>query len=309
MNLAKLKQQMDLFPDDDNIYLLESITDSAGFFVNNSQLYYLAEDDSNYSYESIETDFLKLQSHIKIHSVTNSSTYRDGYYNSIVYLNSLEESNAESFIKFCILHAVNQKELSFKDFFYSLISLFQLPSEQAYKNAIGLYGELKFMQYSKDTLNKDISNFWHARGSLSQYDFSNGEMGIEVKTTTTDTRDVSIKHNQIFENENCYLAVVDCSIIENGETIEDLIKKMEADKCGYNSINFSINLEKEKKRVSKRDLKELRFTTKSVKFFDTLKLNPFPVVPDNVNKLKYRLDLSDSKPLTQYEELKLLERF
>ena len=85
MNLAKLKQQMDLFPDDDNIYLLESITDSAGFFVNNSQLYYLAEDDSNYSYESIETDFLKLQSHIKIHSVTNSSTYRDGYYNSIVY--------------------------------------------------------------------------------------------------------------------------------------------------------------------------------------------------------------------------------
>ena len=84
---------------------------------------------------------------------------------------------------------------------------------------------------------------------------------------------------------------------------------MEADKCGYNSINFSINLEKEKKRVSKRDLKELRFTTKSVKFFDTLKLNPFPVVPDNVNKLKYRLDLSDSKPLTQYEELKLLERF
>lgn len=309
MDIAEIKQQLESIVDTSSIYLIEALSDNAGFFANGGKLLYLATDKFVYPYEGIETDYLKLQTHVRINAVKNNQTFKDGYYNIIIYKGSLMDLNWESFIKLCSIHAHNADELNFKDFFYSLITLFQLPGEQAFKNAVGLYGELKFMQYAKRRINSDISHSWHRGGSYSQYDFSNGELSIEIKTTLSDNLNVTIKHSQIFGEHPCILVTINCEQYENGETIEEVISSMYQDSTAYNGINFSINLAKELKRVSPKDVKEIRFGIKQIDFFKAADINPFPSVPDVVSKLIYKLDISELIPLSESEIDSILETF
>jgi hypothetical protein len=255
MDIENIKAQIQPITDTSSIYLLEALTKAAGFFATDGKLLYIAKDIYEYTYEGIETDYLKLQTHVRISSVKNNQTFSDDYYNIIIYKGNLDDSNISSFIQLCTIHANNSDDLNFKEFFYSLISLFQLPAEQAFKNAVGLYGELKFMQYAKERTKIDISTFWHKSGSYSQYDFSNGESNIEIKTTMSDNSEVTIKHQQIFGDHPCTLVAINCEQYENGETIAEVIAAMYADSDAFNGMNFSINLAKELKRVSIVDVK------------------------------------------------------
>ena len=297
MDRAEIKKQIDSITDTSNIYLIEALSDSSGFFASEGQLLYMAIDSFGYPYEGIETDYLKLQTHVCVNAVQDNQTYKDGYYNIIIYKGTLDDSNVESFIKLCSVHAHNADELNFKEFFYSLIALFQLPTEQAFKNAVGLYGELKFMQYAKQCTGNDISNSWHKSGSYSQYDFSNGELSIEIKATLSDNTEVTIKHSQIFGEHPCILVVINCEQYQNGETIEEVISSMFQDDTAFNNMNFSINLAKELKRVSIKDVKESRFGLREINFFNAEDINPFQTLPDAVSRLNYRLDTSSFTPL------------
>ena len=309
MDIMNLKSQIESITDISSIYLIESITEFAGFFANDTKLVYIARDLYEYQYEGIETDYLKLQTHVRISSVKNNQTFSDGYYNIIIYNGNLDDSNIASFIQLCTIHAKNYNDLNFKDFFYSLIALFQLPVEQAFKNVVGLYGELKFMQYVRNRKNIDISNSWHRSGPFSKYDFSNGDSNIEIKTTLIDNTNVSIKHQQIFGDDSCTLVVISCDQYENGETIEEIISEMYSDPIAFKGMNFSINLAKELKRVSAKDVKELRFGVKNIQFFEANKINPFPVIPDTVSELKYKLDISEITPLTESEIDSVIDLF
>jgi hypothetical protein len=299
MDAVKIKLLIESITDTSAIYLLEALSSTSGFFSNDSKLLYIAKDDYNYSYEGIETDYLRLQTHVRISAVQNNPTFNDDFYNIIIYKGSLTDGNINSFIQLCTIHSHHANELNFKEFFYSLISLFQLPVEQAFKNAVGLYGELKFMQYAKERRNIDISNSWHRRGSYSQYDFSNGEKSIEIKTNLSDNSIVTIKHHQIFGEHPCYLVVIDCEQYENGETIEELIGSMYDDPLFFNGMNFTINLAKELKRVSVKDIKEVRFGIRNIQFFDTDKINQFPSISEAISKLTYQLDVSEFTSLSE----------
>jgi hypothetical protein len=309
MDVRSIVNIIDAIEDENSIYLIEPISELAGFFLHQKCLLYVAKDIDGYTYEEIETEYLRLQTHVHISAVENDQTFEDGEYNIIVYKGRLTDNNIESFAQVCVAHANNTEELKFKDFFYSLISLFQLPSNQSYKNAIGLYGELKFMQFTVERFNHDISNSWHKRGSYSQYDFSNGEKSIEVKTTTSEQRTVEIKHQQIFGENPCWLANVVCEQYENGETIEEVIAAMHMDKRAFNSINFSINLAKELKRVSQNDVRDIRFRLNNIQLFDSQKVNPFDIVPDTVEKLQYRLDLSSAEEMKESLVNELISEF
>lgn len=299
MNAIEIKHLIESITDTVGIYLLAPLSATSGFFTNAGKLLYVAKDIYNYLYESIETEYLKLQTHVRISAVKNNQTFEDDYYNIIIYKGSLTDRNLDSFIQLCTVHTNNSDDLNFKDFFYSLITLFQLPAEQAFKNAVGLYGELKFMQYAKEQRNIDISNSWHRSGSYAQYDFSNGEKNLEIKTTLSDNSTVTIKHQQIFGDHPCYLVVIDCMQYENGETIEEIINSMYADSLFFNGMNFSINLAKELKRVSIKDVKELRFSARKIQFFDSDYINPFSTVPEAVSKLNYSLDISEFTALPE----------
>lgn len=309
MDISYITTQIESITDTSSIYLIEALTDTAGFFANDGKFLYIAKDIYGYPYEGIETDYLKLQTHVRINSVKNNQTFSDDYYNIIIYKGNLDDSNIASFIQLCTIHANNSDDLNFKEFFYSLIALFQLPAEQAFKNAVGLYGELKFMQYAKGRKNIDISTAWHKSGFYSQYDFSNGASSIEIKTTMSDNSEVTIKHQQIFGEHPCTLVAINCEQYENGETIEEVISAMYSDPDAFNGINFSINLARELKRVSMNDVKEIRFGVRQIQFFATEDINPFPSVPDTVSKLSYKLDISELTPLSETDSDAILETY
>ncbi len=309
METALIKEKIQSINDDSNVYLIDPLSEDDGFFSCAGKLIYVSRDDGRCNHDEIKTSFLDLQIHVRISSVQNNQTFKDDYYNLITYNGNLEDSNLESFVRLCIVYSKNLKELDFKEFFYSLVELFQLPSDQSKINIIGLYGELKFMENVYESQGIDISDCWHKRGSFSQYDFSNGKQNIEVKTTLKNDCCVTIKHNQIFGNHSCILAAVLCEYYDNGETVEELVTKMNDCPDAFNCLNFSINLEKELKRVLANDVKNTRFSLDKILLFDSKVINPFHVLPDQVENLKYDLDISELSFLDDDTSVSLLENF
>ncbi len=309
MNIETIKEQLSHITDLASIFLLVPLSENAGFFANGGNLLYVAKDTFNYPCEGIETDYLKLQTHVRISAVKNNQTFRDDYYNLIVFKGKIDDSNLVSFVKLCEIHSNNSSDLNFKEFFYSLITLFQLPAEQSYLNIVGLYGELKFMEFALQHANVDISNSWHKNGSYSHYDFTNGEQNIEVKTILSGDYDVTIKHQQVFGEPSCTLAVVVCNQTDDGETIKELIASFYNNPSAFNSIGFSINLEKELKRVSANDADNLRFKVDEILFFNANDINPFPVLPSDISNLSYKMDVSDLTPMSDESAISLISQF
>lgn len=165
------------------------------------------------------------------------------------------------------------------------------------------------MEYAYQYTATDISNSWHKNGPYSQYDFSNGKTSLEIKTTLSEKNNVAIKHQQLFGDHPCYLAIVVCEQYENGQTVEELISSMFSNLSAFNGVNFSINLAKELKRVAIKDVKELRFGVKEFLFFDSHLINPFPELPDNISELSYRLDFHELTPLDSSASENLLKQF
>lgn len=293
--------------DEQTLFMIESVTSTEGFFTTEKKLLFVAKDAEGYLTEGIETDYLKLQTHVHISAVENDHTFENDDYNIIIFKGELKGDNIEAFVHLCEIYAYNSCELGFKEFFYSLIQIFQLPSEQSYINAVGLYGELKILQYAYKTHGVDISRCWHIKGSKSKYDFSNGEECIEVKTTSSEDCKISIKHSQIFEDEKCCLAVVICDQTDNGETLEELVRFFRESE-GFNGIEFAINLEKEKSRISKSDFLKQRFRLQNIMFYRTENVNPFDDLPDNVFSLEYKMDLSEEEYLQEPDIKEILKR-
>ena len=77
----------------------------------------------------------------------------------------------------------------------------------------------------------------------------------------------------------------------------------------FQNFNFSLNIAKELKKVSPRDIQELKFSTNSIQFYDAREINPFSDLPDNISELKYRLDVSDCTNIKSTELVGVLEKF
>lgn len=286
-------------PSNSNLYLIVKLSNSSGIFATNGKLAFMAENRDSKNSESIETEYLSLQTNVHIHSVENDASFNDGFYNIILFKNDSKDCNFSSFVQLCKIYSNNISELNFKDFFYSLISLFQLPTEQFFKNALGLYGELKFMQYMWQQHKIDISLDWHKSGSYSTFDFS-GSNNFEVKSVLSSELSVTIKHAQIFNEHKCILVVVNCEKYDSGETIMNVIEWLENQDHAFNSLSYNINLQKELKRISFSQATSLRFFTTKITMFDTVSINPFDYLPDKISGVSYKYDLTDELPLEEY---------
>lgn len=309
MDGLKIVKALDNIKDKDTLYLIESITEKTGFFSSEGKLIFIVKDEAGLTTEGITTEYLKLQTHIKISPVKNFQTFEDGYYNLIIFNADSSNDNIFDFINLCEIYAENEEELSFRDFFYTLISIFQLPSQKKYINAIGLYGELKFMEQCAREMDLDLSKYWHRKWELSKYDFSNSDNFIEIKSTSTGSDIVTIKHNQIFEVSDGYLVLVSSIIDDTGETIDELIERMQAEKNYFNNINFNVNLTKELKRISELDCKTVRFVLMEIKMFNTRDINPFDNIPVEVKELVYKYDMSECIEIEKGEIIGLLNDF
>lgn len=309
MDGLEIVKALDNIKDKDSIYLIEPITEKTGFFSSDGKLIFMAKDEEGLTSEGIETEYLELQTHVPISSVKNFQTFEDGDYNLITFTAESSNDNIFDFINLCEIYAENEEELSFRDFFYTLISIFQLPSQKKYMNAIGLYGELKFMEHCAKEMNLDISQYWHRDGELSKYDFSNGDSFIEIKSTSNGSDIATIKHKQIFEVSDGYLVLVSTYRDDTGETIDQLIESMQAEKNYFNNMNFNLNLTKELKRVSESDCQTVRFVVNDIKMFNTKDINPFDDIPVGITELNYKYDLSECIEIEEGEIINLLNDF
>lgn len=283
-------------PKDNTLYLLEKFPSEAGLFTSNGNVFYLVRNLEQCTPMSIKTDFLKLETNIYVSAFNPSvSSFDNGHYNSVELQlsdSSESKSNLSAFINLCLAHSTYLCGKDFTSFFDSLVSLFQLPREQQYKNLLGLIGELLWIEYVYQQFGKDLSDFWHTDGVSSKLDFVCPQFCFEIKTTISDSQTFTIKHNQLFSNvKNNYLIAVVLEENNKGRTLEEVILELFNDHNYCNSMRFTINVEKEKRRISPFEMRAKRFILQKITAYRASEINPFAIIPDNVGDLSYKLDL------------------
>ena len=291
-----LLEKVHIIPHDNTLYLLEKLPCETGLFASNGNVLYLVPNNENCSSLSIKTEYLRVETNIFVSAFNPSvSSFENGCYNYVeLQLDATNdiEANLSAFKNLCLAHATYKHGKDFMQFFDSLVSLFQLPREQQYKNLIGLIGELLLIEYVYQNFKEDLSLYWHSEGSSSRLDFACPYANFEVKTTQTDSLSFTIKHNQLFSNsENNHLVAVTIEENNSGRTLEELITRLLQDPVICNGMNFSVNLEKEKRRISPSEINSRRFILKKIGIYHAAEINPFEHIPDCVEDLSYRLNL------------------
>lgn len=296
MEINQLLSKIRSVPKDNTLYLLEKFPCETGLFASNGNVLYMVRNDEQCASMNVKTDFLNLDTNIFVSAFNQSvSSFENGYYNSVEFELSESgdlEANLSAFVNLCLAHSTYMRGKEFMSFFDSLVSLFQLPREQQYKNLVGLTGELLLIEYVFQNYKEDLSLYWHNEGSSSRLDFTCPYANFEVKTTAADSLSFTIKHNQLFVNsdENYLIAI---SIEENnsGRTLEELITMLLQNPVICNSMNFSVNIEKEKRRISPSEINSRRFVLKKIRVFRATDINPFVNLPDCIEDLSYKLNL------------------
>lgn len=296
-NAIPIIKTLETTPHDDTLYLLSSLSDISGIFSLNGNAVYLVKNIENCSALNIQTEYLKLSTNVHVSAFSSSSkTFETGYYNCIElqFLDSSDnEENQTAFLNLCYSHATYLDGKDFVSFFDSLVSLFQLPREQNYKNLVGLFGELSIIKFFYENSNKDISKYWHTTGSSSKLDFVSPQVNIEVKTTKSEQLVFTINHEQLFDNHNdTYLAAVLISENNSGITLNELIEELLQDINYCNDLSFSVKLETEKRRVSPNDSNSKRFILKNIKLYNSRDIIPFTNIPETISELTYKINLT-----------------
>lgn len=283
-------------PKDNTLYLMEKLPCNTGLFASNGNVLYMVHNDEHCSAMSVKTDFLNLETNIFVAAFNPTApSFENGYYNSVELILTEpndRESNLSAFVNLCLAHATYMRGKDFTAFFDSLVSLFQLPKDQHYKNLIGLMGELLFIEYVFQNHRIDISPYWHTDGFSSRLDFVCPRANFEVKTTANDSLCFTIKHDQLFTNsEKNHLIAVELEESNSGRTLSELITTLleATDYC--NSMKFAVNIEQEKRRISATELDNRRFLLKKIYAYRANDINPFDRIPDCVEAISYKLDL------------------
>lgn len=296
MEINQLLSKIRSVPKDNTLYLLEKFPCETGLFASNGNVLYMVRNYEQCASMNVKTDFLNLDTNIFVSAFNQSvSSFENGYYNSVeleLSESSDMEANLSAFVNLCLAHSTYMRGKEFMTFFDSLVSLFQLPREQQYKNLVGLTGELLLIEYVFQNYKEDLSLYWHNEGSSSRLDFTCPYANFEVKTTTADSLSFTIKHNQLFlkPDEN-YLVAVSIEENNSGRTLEELITRLLQDPVICNGMNFSVNLEKEKRRISPSEINSRRFILKKIGIYHAAEINPFEHIPDCVEDLSYKLNL------------------
>lgn len=293
--LEKIQNAFKHLPDNENIYLIEKLSGDSGFFICNNHILYMVKNFENNFSKTIATEFVKLYTNIDILSVENDNQFDSGKYNILEFTDDNDINNQMTFINLCIAHTQYLQCKDFLNFFYSLIDIFQLPKEQEFKNLLGYYGELAVIEYCHSNLNKDLSVFWHKDDLNSKYDFClNRDVNIEVKTTLNTSEGVTIKHKQLFNEDNNFLVVVVLEKNVNGISFNELVQKLLTNKKCCKNYNFTLNIEKIRKFISPTKAKEEKFKVKEILVYDTKNINPILGIQENIYDISYKMDLPKS---------------
>lgn len=309
--LDRIKQLLITVPKDGAIYLAKKLSEQTGFFITNGHLLYLAVNSEAISRTTLTTDYLLLNTDVDIQSFKNNQMFPSGKYNILEFLpteQGYEENKLESFLNLCMSHTEYMAGESFVKFFFSLSELFQEPKVQQFKNLIGFFGELSFLQHMASRHNVDLSPHWHKGGSRDKYEISLEDCNVEIKTTISVDERVTIKHSQLFNADKNYLVVICVEESSSGQTLNQLISTMLQEVNWFNNYNFVLNLEREKTRVSPVEANSKKLSVKYIKLYDTASINPFAEIPGCISQLTYKLDLVDKDCISDKQWGRLFEK-
>ncbi len=299
--LNKVKEALLKCPEDGSIYLIEKLSDISGFFATKKHLLYMVFNNEGLSHQNLSTEFLRLNTNIEVVSIENNQQFSSGKYNVLEIVpvdGKYDEEYVSSFINMCIAHTEYMNASAFLKYFYSLVNLFQYPKEQKFINLIGLVGELFFLKYAVDELGHDLSECWHNSGSTDKYDIALKKCNVEIKTTMAADELITVKHMQLFNDDNNFLVSVLLEESNAGVSLNQLLKMLQNYPNAFKSFNFALNTEKEKRRISPVDAETKKFSLKTVSIYDADVINPFASVPQNVSGLIYKLDLTDKDQIS-----------
>ena len=290
-----IRQKLCVCPnEEDRLYLLESIDEECGFFALNGFLIFMVSSSFDKNVDMIKTEKLILNTNVEVLNVANDSTFKAGKYDYILFSGGSDETDFENFVKICILYVSEKEKLSIKDFFFSILDMFQLPKEQQFKNLIGIIGELSVIMYIYDKKGINIASGWH-ESSTDRYDINYQNTIIEVKTTTSDLYTVKIKHDQLFGRNDVVLAVVHVMESNVGETLERLIAKINSIDVFAKDFSFQLKLGKELKRISPKEYNTKRIEVKGVRFYKNSDITTIRDIPDNITGMEYNCTLIETK--------------
>lgn len=293
--IDEIRQKLSICPNEkDHLYLLETIDDKCGFFALNGLLIFMVRSIFDKTAEILKTEKLLLNTNVDILNVVNDSTFKAGKYDYILFNGVPEEIDFESFVKICTLYTNEKENLLIKDFFFSILDMFQLPKEQQFNNLIGLIGEMTVIMEIYDKKGISVASGWH-ENSTDKYDIKYQNTVIEVKTTTSDLYTVKIKHEQLFGKNDVVLAAVRVTESNAGETLEKLIARINSIDVFAKDFNFQLKLGKELKRISPREYKTKGVEIKAVHFYRNLDIPTIKDIPDNITGIEYKCTLIQVK--------------
>lgn len=289
----------------DILYLLEKYNKTSGLFMLNHKYVFVEQNLHKYNADGIETEFLTLKTSINIEAIGNDPTFMKGNYNLIIFKSEEVDVELENFFKLCQLYSKNN-DYMFKDFFTSLYNIFQSKKVDKNLNLLGLWGELYVMIYLKNKLNIDLSNSWHTFNN-DKYDFVFNQYPLEVKTTKSKEKLLTLKHDQIFNNQEKILVGVFCESNNSGISVYDLIKLLNKNKLIEQNINFQLKLQQELIKINQEDMKNIKFKLKEIKFFNSKDLPTILNIPENILNISYQYSCEGLKCIENKDLKNILE--
>ncbi len=274
----------------EQLFMIESINENAGFLLGGDKIYFINKSTSSES-ESILTNHLSLRTRININTIENYPTFAPGYYDVLAYNDDNEEIYLESFVELCKMYIVSLLKISFRDFFYSLLKLFEPTKVTSFTNVIGLFGELSLLEKIHKDYNISLADEWHnTYGSTDKYDFAFHKFNIEVKTSVKDNMIFSIKHKQIFNEKKNYIVVINIELDNSGKSLLELYDYFKKTKPFSENIEFAIKLEVEKQKIADQDFKMKKFNVVNYSVFDNKEIKTINSIPEWISQVEYNYD-------------------
>ena len=291
------------------VYLLYKVNENSGFCYYNGKIIYIIKNFDNLAYKSLDTLFLSLKCNLKIESIELDSTLSTGYYNVIFYNDNIMEEEFETFINLCYIYSECDKKIRFDEFFFKMSSLFQIPKEESYTNLLGFYGELLFLKTCYLDYNIDLSDNWHVVNTFDKYDFCiNDTNCIEVKTTSKNKNVFKLKHDQIFNNLNVFIATINIKESPSGKTIYELIENINRYDAFSKNINFQIKLEEEKRKLNSKYANKNKFVFSDLNVYLNKELNSIEKYPRNISSRVYDYEFEGCKNIEIDELIEIIKK-
>lgn len=294
--------------EEDYLYLLYRFTSNLGFFAYQGKMFFMVK-SSNPKDIDMDTDYLSLRTNVPVKKIEGELGFEEGLYDYLSFRESIDHHYFDTFVSLCDSYVKNFDKILFTDFCDTMFSLFKVSTIQSEYNLIGLFGELSLIIYFYNNYNINIAKYWHKNGSSSKYDFSFNDFNLEVKTSEKNDKIFTIKHDQLFNDDKIYVALVNAEDNPSGKSMFDIFTLLQNDEPFSKDFNFQTKLAKEFTRIAKSKYYNKLIKVISIDFFDKDTLNSIGQIPSCISKITYDYNFDNQRFIEVSEIIELLKDY